>query len=125
MLVRKKHRYVLVLASKPVQAKQLLDALRPRLGLAYALADLSIIKFFDKDLFAIRCIRGYEGKLIEATALTRSIDQEEIALWSLKTSGTIKSIEEYASKVIEERRNRPARAWDARWQGDQFHTSPQ
>ncbi|MEM3781412.1 MAG: Rpp14/Pop5 family protein [Candidatus Micrarchaeaceae archaeon] len=107
MILAKKHRHILALAfgadmSSKQSAQALLNGLAEFMGLEqYALADPyleAVLKGFGGSAFVVRCIRGYEGAVLAALSFAKSLNGMPIGVCTLKISGTIKTLLEFASE---------------------------
>ncbi len=103
MILKSKHRYILAMSTLPIEAYSepaLLSQLLAFMGyVAYAFAHPSIIKAFSSNLFVIRCNRSYEKQVIAALAFVKELQGKPIGIYTLKTSGTLKSINGFASTI--------------------------
>ncbi|MGC8676443.1 MAG: Rpp14/Pop5 family protein [Candidatus Micrarchaeia archaeon] len=105
MIMKIKHRHMLVAAlgidmANAENVRALLASIRAFVGVvAYALAAPSVVKVikgFGNNVFIIRCTRGYENDIALALAFVSEVNGSGAGMCTLKTSGTIKSLERFA-----------------------------
>ncbi len=106
MIVRHKNRYLLVEASEPINTKDasIASALSESIGaemghIGYIRANPKVVHQFCDNAFIIRVNRGYERDLILATAFIKNIKGRQVALYTISTSGTVRSLLETAAKL--------------------------
>jgi RNase P/RNase MRP subunit POP5 len=99
MLTRPKNRYVLIEASEPIDtgnkdtAYEIIKALTAELGaIGYVEAMPKIVYQVGDRSFIIRTNRGREGAVILAFSFIKNISGRKIGFYTLKTSGTIRSL---------------------------------
>jgi len=115
MILKRKNRYVLAVLfagtdrtdHSPRANNTIIDQIKELIGtLEFAKANVHIIKEIG-DMFVLSCTRGYEEKIILALSFIKKLQNTPISVCTLKTSGTLKAITEYAelvkSKVSEAR----------------------
>ncbi len=103
MIMKRKLRYILVESSEPTgeaDHKELARKLEGQLGLFGQLdANPRVLKQFDATHFAIRVNRGAEGNVVLALCFLKSLSGRRIGLYTLKTSGTLRSFIPYLRKI--------------------------
>lgn len=104
MILKRKYRYVLVMASKGLDAQREGNGISAELmrfmgELAYSEANPRIVAQYTQNLFVIKVNRGFEERLILALSFAKNVNGARIGFRTLKTSGTIKSLLLYARKL--------------------------
>ncbi len=102
MILKRKYRHVLVLSSGEVDAKGwgLNAGLMRIMGeLSYSEANPRVVSQCAPDLFIIRVNRGFEKRLILSLSFVKEVNGKRLGFCTVKTSGTIKSLLEYAKAV--------------------------
>lgn len=97
MILKRKYRYVAVRTSSPVDASAMENRITAELmrvmgELSYSEANPKIASQPSPTLFIIRVNRSYEKRLILSLAFIKKIGEAPIGLFSIKTSGTIRSL---------------------------------
>ena len=104
MILKRKIRYILVESSEPLgeaDHKELTRRLEEQLGLFGQLdANPKVLKQFDGTHFAIRVNRGAEGSVVLALCFLKSPSGKRIGLYTLKTSGTLRSLFTYCQEAV-------------------------
>ncbi|MEM3415989.1 MAG: Rpp14/Pop5 family protein [Candidatus Micrarchaeaceae archaeon] len=108
MILRKKYRYILAEASASVNYEvKALDAemrksLLPIMGIkSFAQANPHVVKTLSHNSFIIKTARGSEHAIILALAFIKEMHDSEIGIYTLRTSGTIRSILRYYAKAFQ------------------------
>ncbi len=104
MILKGKYRYVLFMSSSEinveVEEKGLLAEIMRYIGeLSYSEANPRIAAQYSQRLFVIKTNRGYENSIILALSFIKEIRGRKIGFFSLKSSGTIKSLLVYSKKI--------------------------
>ena len=106
MIFRRKLRYVLIEATAEVEfasrksEDDLKEKLRKFMGEAdYSKANPHLIAQLGKNCFVISVNRGSERSLVLATSFVKELGGREIGLYTLKISGTVRSLKEYFSNT--------------------------
>ena len=101
MIFRRKLRYVLVEASENIrmdgikEAETLKSGIRGFLGeLPYFKANPQVAAQLGERVFVMSVNRGYERNAILALSFIKEIDGRRIGFYTIKTSGTIRSIKD-------------------------------
>lgn len=102
MIIKPKYRHVLVLSSTPItldEAKYGLskELMRMMGETSYSEANPRIMAQQGKTII-IKVKRGCERQLILALAFVKKLGEKKIGFYSIKTSGSIKSLSNYAKK---------------------------
>ncbi len=97
--MKKKYRYLLIESSLEIRDKsqfniQLFNELINIIGLNYYKVNPRIVSFIDKNTFIIKCSNSYISFLILAFTFIKFLNKNPIYFYTLKSSGTIKSIKE-------------------------------
>ncbi len=97
MILKRKYRYVAVRSSSPIDASAqenriTAEILRVIGELSYSEANPKIVSQTSKTFFIIRVNRGHEKRLVLALAFIKRVGEMPIGLFSIKTSGTIRSL---------------------------------
>ena len=99
MILKSKRRHILIRMSSGFAIgeesnwNELRDLLLQFLGeQAFADAKPKIIKILSQDTFIMSCRRGSEDKIILALSFIKKINTERLGFYTLRTSGTIKSL---------------------------------
>jgi RNase P/RNase MRP subunit POP5 len=99
MIFRRKLRYVLVEASGEIDVNDAYTAEKLKRGiqsfmgqLPYFKANPQISAQLDGRTFILSMNRGYDRNVVLALAFVKSLDGKKIGFYTLKTSGTIKSL---------------------------------
>ncbi|MDE1850272.1 MAG: Rpp14/Pop5 family protein [Candidatus Micrarchaeota archaeon] len=99
MILKRKSRYILVECSAPLDLgdKRLWDELRGCIAKFigekdYADSNLTFIKQTDPTKFLLRTSRGAEKKIVLALSFVKQINSKEAGFYTLRTSGTIRSL---------------------------------
>ncbi len=100
MITKRKNRYVLVESSTPIDERhfgEISGKLHSLLG-SFGQLDASprIVAQYSPNLVAIRVNRGFEGDVILALAFVKSVGGSRTGLYTLKTSGTLRSLLDYS-----------------------------
>ncbi len=106
MIFRRKLRYVLIEASHDVNLadKSVADDLKAKLrGMmgesAYFRANAHLAAQLREDVFIISVNRGLEREIALALSFIKTLGGEKVGFYTIKTSGTIKSLKVYFSKT--------------------------
>jgi len=105
--MREKRRYVLVEQAEPVVkadqerfAEQLNGELMRVIGeIDFPLVNPKIMKFVDEKLFIVRTSLEGQGKMVLALSLIKSVGGKETAFYTLKSSGTIRTLDDFTKSV--------------------------
>jgi RNase P/RNase MRP subunit POP5 len=93
--VKVKHRYILVEASEELN-ESFKDDIRKELILCIGSIDYHLVNprliGFDGKEFIIKCSLEGFGKLVVALSMIKNLNNRDISFYTLKTSGTIKSL---------------------------------
>jgi len=99
MILKRKSRYLLAEASVPLDLsdKRIWDELRGAIAKFigekdYADSNITFIKQTDPTKFLLRTSRGAEKKIVLALCFVKQINSHEVGFYTLKTSGTIRSL---------------------------------
>jgi RNase P/RNase MRP subunit POP5 len=99
MIFRKKLRYILVEASGEVNMEdsRLFDSLRDQMSaflghLPYFKANPQIAAQWSRSTFVMKVNRGYERDVMLAFSFIKNLDGKGVGFYTIKTSGTIRSI---------------------------------
>jgi RNase P/RNase MRP subunit POP5 len=105
MIFRRKLRYVLVEASREVNLadKRMVDDLKAKLRGAmgeaqYFRANLHVVAQLREDVFIISTNRGQERDLVLALSFVKTLGGEKVGFYTIKISGTIRSLKDYFFK---------------------------
>lgn len=104
MILKRKYRYVLVLASGDIDAASAGNSIGAELmrfmgELEYSEANPRIVAQYTPRLFVIKVNRGFEDRLVLSLSFVKHVQGRAIGFSTLKTSGTIKSLLLYAQKM--------------------------
>ncbi|HUB92535.1 MAG TPA: Rpp14/Pop5 family protein [Candidatus Saccharimonadales bacterium] len=104
MILKRKYRYVLVLASKELDAARETNNISAELmrfmgEVSYSEANPRIVAQYTPKLFVFKVNRGHEGKLILGLSFVKQAGGSKTGLYTVKTSGTIKSLLIYANQI--------------------------
>lgn len=104
MILKRKYRYVLILTSRDIDASAFSNSISNEImrfmgELAYSEVNPRIVAQYTPRLFVIKINRSFEDRLILASSFVKQINGTKIGLYTLKTSGTIKSLMIYAKQV--------------------------
>ena len=110
MIFRRKLRYILVestsalnLADKAAE-RSLKAGIRAFMGeAAYFRANPRVAAQLSDTVFAVSCNRGCEREVILALAFTKDVGPVRTGLFTIKTSGTMRSLKSHFEKLYEER----------------------
>lgn len=99
MILKRKSRYILAESSRPIDLadRRLWDELRGAIAKFigekdYADSNITFIKQVDPTKFLLRTSRGAEKKIVLALCFVKQINAQEVGFYTLKTSGTIRSL---------------------------------
>ena len=99
MIKRIKHRYLLIEASEPIDMGQrdsqaaLENALLRQLGeLKFYEANPKVALQLSENVFVLKTNRNYDRNVVLATAFIKKLASREMGLYTIKTSGTIRSL---------------------------------
>lgn len=105
MILKRKIRYVLVESSREIDLgnKVNLDGFQRSMGkvlgdLHYADAGPKVVAQYTGTSFVLRANRGFEDKVILALALMKEVNNQPIGFYTIKVSGTIATLKNFASK---------------------------
>ena len=105
-MMREKRRYLLVEASAPVRGD--LDEFKKRLyislmdctgQLGYHRINPHVIGFIGSDMFILRASLEGTPSVIAALAMVKSVAGSEMAFYTLKSSGTLRALRDYAKTL--------------------------
>lgn len=106
MIFRRKLRYVLVEATSEVDLSlrrnedELKEKLRDFMGETdYSKANPRAIAQLDGSSFIISVNRGSERSLVLAVSFVKELDGRSIGLYTIKISGTVRSLKDYFAKI--------------------------
>lgn len=106
MIFRRKLRYVLVEASRDVnlldrrQEDDLKARLRATMGEgAYFRSNLHVAAQLREDVFILSANRSTERDIVLALAFIKTLGGEKVGFYTIRISGTIRSLKEYFSKA--------------------------
>ncbi|MDE1874154.1 MAG: Rpp14/Pop5 family protein [Candidatus Micrarchaeota archaeon] len=106
MIFRRKLRYVLVEASDDVSMADPRNADALRAGtkaflgeLTYFKANPQITAQLENRFFVIGVNRGYERSVVLALSFIKELDGRRVGFYTLKTSGTIRSLKDYFAGI--------------------------
>ena len=104
MITKRKIRYILVESSEPIDAGanflQIRDGIAHFIGeLGAVEANIRFIKQYGPSLFAVSANRGTEKRAVAAFSMVKQVNGKPIGFYTLKTSGTLKSISEFAATL--------------------------
>jgi RNase P/RNase MRP subunit POP5 len=104
MILKRKYRYVLVLASREIDAMRASNGINAELmrfmgEISFSNANPRIVAQYTPKLLVFKINRGFEDQLILALSFVKEIAGNKIGLWSIKTSGTIKSLLLYSKHI--------------------------
>lgn len=104
MILRKKHRYILVLSSRAIDAnlfwKEIAREIMRFMGeLSYSQSNPRMAAQYSPRLFVIQTRRSYERQVMLALAFVRQLNEGKIGMFTIKSSGTIRSLSEYSDAV--------------------------
>lgn len=106
MITKHKNRYILVESTAPLDIRN--PAVSQGLGTALDLQLGQIGRMesspkpvfqYNQHAFIIRVNRGFERRLMLATAMVKEINGQRIGLYTIKTSGTIRTLIEHCKKI--------------------------
>ncbi|MEM0094751.1 MAG: Rpp14/Pop5 family protein [Candidatus Micrarchaeaceae archaeon] len=107
MILKKKHRYILAEGSRPFDCdsrtleEEICKGLLSFMGAkSYSKASPRIVKTMGRDSFILRVARGSEREVILALAFIKELRGAKTGIYTLKTSGTIKSAESYYANAF-------------------------
>ncbi|MCL4411473.1 Rpp14/Pop5 family protein [Candidatus Marsarchaeota archaeon] len=105
-MMREKRRYVLVETSTPVRGDQ--DEFKKRLyislmdcagQLGYHRINPHVIGFVGSDMFILRASLEGTPSMVAALAMVKSVAGSEMAFYTLKSSGTLRALRDYAKTL--------------------------
>lgn len=104
MILKRKYRYVLILSSRDVDTGSSGNSISSEMMRfmgehEYSKANPRVVAQYTPRLFVIKANRGFEGRVILALAFVKQVSGAKIGLYTLKTSGTIKSLLIYANRI--------------------------
>lgn len=104
MILKKKYRYVLIMASRELNAAQDQNVINSELirfvgETAYSQINPRIVAQYGDRMFVIKTYRGFEKQLILALSFMKRVNGSKIGLYTIKTSGSIKSLASYARQM--------------------------
>lgn len=106
MILKRKYRYVLVLTSRDIDVAMHGNAITTELTkfmgeIPYSRTNPRIVAQYTPRLFVFKTNRGFESHLILALSFVKQVGGAKIGFWTVKTSGTIKSLLIYARELKE------------------------
>jgi len=106
MIFKRKLRYVLVEASREINLsdKNELDDLKAKLRgtmgeAAYFRSNLHVAAQLREDVFIISANRGQEREIVLALSFVKALGGKKAGFYTIKISGTIRSLKEYFSRT--------------------------
>jgi len=109
MIFKRKLRYVLVEASREVNLadRREVDDLKAKLHgamgeAAYFKANIHVAAQLREDVFIISANRGQERDLVLALAFIKTLGGAKVGFYTIKISGTIRSLKGYFFKTYEQ-----------------------
>lgn len=106
MILRRKTRHILVEATSEINVddKRVEESLRKELlnfmgEATYLKSSPQITAKLSGNVFIISTNRGYEKSIILAISFIKNLDNKRIGFYTIKTSGTIKSLKDYFAKT--------------------------
>lgn len=101
MIIKKKNRYLLVMSSDDIdaasQGKAIGKEMMQFMGeLHYSQANPRIMAQYNSRMFAIQSSRGHEKQVMLALSFVKNLNGRKIGLYTIKTSGSIKTLENFA-----------------------------
>jgi RNase P/RNase MRP subunit POP5 len=104
LILRYKYRYILFMSSSEldfgIEERGLLNEIMRYIGeISYSKANPKIAAQYSRKLFVIKTERSYEDLIILALSFIKELHGRRIGFFSLKSSGTIKSLRVYSKKI--------------------------
>ena len=104
MILKRKLRYVLVSCSDKIdserEGRDILNGIMVVMGhLTYNRANPKIAAQYSDRAFTIQVNRGFEKELILALSFVKNISGKKIGFYTIKTSGAIGKLKEYAKNL--------------------------
>ncbi len=102
MIFKRKNRYILIEASSPIDLsdRRIFEAAATKLKTylgeqVFIESNPQIISKLDEKNFIMKVTRGTEKQIFLALSFLKGINDKEIGFYTIKTSGTVRTIKEY------------------------------
>lgn len=106
MITKYKNRYVLIESSEPINTMDravsyaLLNSTDKLVGeVGHAELNPKLVFQYNDNVFIMRVNRGYERKAILALSFIKDVGGKKLGLYTIKTSGTIRSLIGYCKRT--------------------------
>lgn len=106
MITKHKNRYILVEASEPIMTRskqiddEIISSVSKELGqIGHVEANPKIVYQFNDSVFIIRANRNYERRVLLALAFIKKLNERNIGFYTIKISGTIRSLINLCKKL--------------------------
>jgi len=106
MIFKRKNRYILVETSSPIDLsnRRIFEAVATKLKTylgeqVFIESNPQIISKLDENNFIMKVTRGTEKQLFLALSFLKGVNDREIGFYTIKTSGTVRSIKDYFNSL--------------------------
>lgn len=106
MIFKRKNRYILIEASTPIDLsdRRTFDTVATKLKgylgeHVFMESNPQIISKLDERNFIMKVTRGTERQLFLALSFLKGVNDKEIGFYTIKTSGTVRSIKDYFNSL--------------------------
>ena len=106
MITKYKNRYILTESSEPVDVNDRGTALDIASSIDRQLGEIGRVELnpkpvyqYNPNVFILRVKRGYERKVILALSFIKDINGKRLGLYTIRTSGTIRSLIKYCKNT--------------------------